>query len=122
MIITPILLDKREADVNAAVDRGYFVHVGGEEILMVNDTAGLSSDIGEAVRARWPRLAFVACYQFAGSPSSPDRSVRYSLRSVRDDVDVSAIAKRHGGGGHAKAAGFEIPDDGNVDLVWPLRG
>lgn len=31
----------------------------------------------------------------------------YSLRSRDDGVDVSEIAKAHGGGGHAKAAGFE---------------
>lgn len=30
----------------------------------------------------------------------------WSLRSKSDDVDVSVIAKKHGGGGHAKAAGF----------------
>jgi oligoribonuclease NrnB/cAMP/cGMP phosphodiesterase (DHH superfamily) len=32
-----------------------------------------------------------------------------SLRTVRDDVDVSAIAKKFGGGGHRKASGFPIP-------------
>lgn len=33
-----------------------------------------------------------------------------SLRSVSDDVDVSAIAKKYGGGGHKKAAGCQISD------------
>ena len=36
--------------------------------------------------------------------------VRVSLRS-RDAVDVSAVAARFGGGGHARAAGFRTPDD-----------
>ena len=31
---------------------------------------------------------------------------RVSLRTTRDDVDVSEIATAYGGGGHAKAAGF----------------
>lgn len=31
---------------------------------------------------------------------------RFELRTHRDDIDVSAIAKKHGGGGHRKAAGF----------------
>jgi phosphoesterase RecJ-like protein len=35
-----------------------------------------------------------------------------SLRSIEKGVDVSAIAKLFGGGGHAQAAGFEIPDSG----------
>ena len=35
-----------------------------------------------------------------------NHSVRVSLRSL-GDVDVSAIAAQHGGGGHRFAAGFE---------------
>ncbi len=34
--------------------------------------------------------------------------VKGSLRTTRDDIDVSAIAQKFGGGGHQKAAGFEI--------------
>jgi phosphoesterase RecJ-like protein len=33
-----------------------------------------------------------------------------SLRTTRDDVDVSAIARTWGGGGHRQAAGFNSPD------------
>jgi phosphoesterase RecJ-like protein len=31
---------------------------------------------------------------------------KVSLRATGDDVDVSAIARAHGGGGHRRAAGF----------------
>ncbi len=31
---------------------------------------------------------------------------KVSLRSSEGDVDVSAIARNHGGGGHKRAAGF----------------
>ena len=45
---------------------------------------------------------------------------KVSLRATGDDVDVSAIARAHGGGGHRRAAGFttelSIPD-----LVAELR-
>ncbi len=34
--------------------------------------------------------------------------VKGSLRTNRDDVDVSLIAQKFGGGGHKKAAGFEV--------------
>ncbi|HXH06503.1 MAG TPA: bifunctional oligoribonuclease/PAP phosphatase NrnA [Vicinamibacterales bacterium] len=34
--------------------------------------------------------------------------IRVSLRS-KDDIDVRAIAVRHGGGGHRNAAGFTVP-------------
>lgn len=35
-----------------------------------------------------------------------DGTIRASLRTTRDDVDVAKIAAEHGGGGHTKAAGF----------------
>lgn len=34
--------------------------------------------------------------------------VKGSMRTTRDDIDVSKIAKTFGGGGHKKAAGFEV--------------
>jgi nanoRNase/pAp phosphatase (c-di-AMP/oligoRNAs hydrolase) len=36
-----------------------------------------------------------------------DGKIVHSLRSTNDGIDVSAIAYRHGGGGHPHAAGFE---------------
>lgn len=37
-----------------------------------------------------------------------DGTVKGSLRTTRDDVDVSAVAALFGGGGHRKAAGFTV--------------
>lgn len=34
---------------------------------------------------------------------------RVSLRSIHDDVDVSALASLYGGGGHSRAAGCRLP-------------
>ena len=39
-----------------------------------------------------------------------NRFWRYHLYTDRDDIDVSEIAKRFGGGGHQKAAGFQHQD------------
>jgi bifunctional oligoribonuclease and PAP phosphatase NrnA len=39
-------------------------------------------------------------------PDPPDAPRRISLRSSRDELDVSAIARKAGGGGHPQAAGF----------------
>lgn len=44
-----------------------------------------------------------------------DGKIKGSFRTIRDDVDVSAIAKRLGGGGHRRAAGFT--SEGTVDEV-----
>ena len=45
---------------------------------------------------------------------------KVSLRSTDGSVDVSAIARKHGGGGHARAAGFST-DLGYPALVEFLR-
>ncbi len=44
-----------------------------------------------------------------------DGQVRVSLRSA-DDVDIAWIARKHGGGGHARAAGFTSPFDHSATL------
>lgn len=49
-----------------------------------------------------------------------DDAIHGSLRSVAKGVDVSAIAKLFGGGGHAMAAGFQVDKDDpalNIDKV-----
>lgn len=47
--------------------------------------------------------SFAACYW-----DTPEGRV-FSLRSRDDGMDVSAIAKKYGGGGHRNAAGFRVP-------------
>lgn len=47
--------------------------------------------------------------------------IRGSLRTTRDDIDVSNIALAFGGGGHKKAAGFEV--DGKLvfnNNMWQI--
>jgi phosphoesterase RecJ-like protein len=39
-------------------------------------------------------------------PEPPDAPHRISMRSSSDELDVSAIARKRGGGGHRQAAGF----------------
>ena len=39
-------------------------------------------------------------------PEPPDAPRRVSLRASSDEIDVSAIARQRGGGGHRQAAGF----------------
>lgn len=48
--------------------------------------------------------------------------VKGSLRTIRDDVDVSAIAGQYGGGGHVKAAGFSIPGRLQRQVQWKVVG
>lgn len=47
-----------------------------------------------------------------------DRHVKISWRALEAGIDVSPIAKQFGGGGHAAAAGADIP--GSLDEIQPL--
>ncbi len=51
-----------------------------------------------------------------------DRIIKVSLRSFHDTMDVSELAKRFGGGGHKKAAGFTLPGDALVDDIFDDEG
>ncbi|PCI25670.1 hypothetical protein COB57_00420 [Candidatus Peregrinibacteria bacterium] len=46
--------------------------------------------------------------------------VKASLRTLKNDVDVSEIASRFGGGGHKKAAGFTIPGQLKKETKWSV--
>lgn len=74
------------------------IEMDGHRILAVNATVLFSEIAGELAKCR----PFGACYfdRFDGKR-------QWSLRSDDNGVDVAAIAKLHGGGGHAHAAGFE---------------
>ncbi len=47
-------------------------------------------------------------------------SVKGSLRARAEDVDVSEIAHRYGGGGHKKASGFKIKGKLAERKVWEV--
>ena len=51
-------------------------------------------------------------------PTEGGPTHRISLRSSRDEVDVSAIARQKGGGGHRQAAGFS--SDSSVEEITEL--
>jgi phosphoesterase RecJ-like protein len=48
-------------------------------------------------------------------PRSDGPKLRISLRSSNDELDVSAIARKSGGGGHRQAAGFS--SDESVEAI-----
>jgi phosphoesterase RecJ-like protein len=54
-------------------------------------------------------------------PEPPDAPRRVSLRSSRDELDVSTIARKRGGGGHRQAAGFSSAE--SIDeIIAFIRG
>jgi len=71
------------------------------------------SEIGEALRER----LFDICATL--SVNLVTEKVKCSLRAGKSGVDVSAIAKANGGGGHAAAAGCEFP---SLTDAWASLG
>lgn len=78
----------------------------GREVLSINSPI-FHSVLGHRLVEKRPPFAIV------WSEQPGER--RVSLRSI-GDVDVSAIAKKYGGGGHKNASGFEWPID--KPLPW----
>ncbi len=52
--------------------------------------------------------------------SEKEGKVKGSLRTLRDDVDVSAMAGKFQGGGHKKAAGFALPGKLKPEVRWKV--
>jgi len=84
--------------------------LGGKDVLVVNSSHWMSEIGGKlapdcdcAIIWYWDHEA---------------QNTKVSLRSFHDTVDVSEIAKKYGGGGHKKAAGFQLPKDKHVEDIF----
>lgn len=73
------------------------IDLDGYRILAANTSCLFSEVAGKLAVGR----PFGAAYFFRN-----DGKLQWSLRSSDDGIDVSEIAKKHGGGGHVRAAGF----------------
>jgi len=83
------------------------VDLMGHKVLCVNCTcADLTSEVAGALAKGRP---FGMCWF-----ESDENERIYSLRSAPDGIDVSEIAKAHGGGGHKHAAGFKMAATGAI--------
>ena len=85
--------------------------IGGYRVFCANLPYIHSSDAGHELAKGKP---FGACYW-----DTPDGRV-FSLRSTDDGIDVSAVAKPYGGGGHKNAAGFKVGFD--VAQLFEIAG
>lgn len=78
---------------------------GYANIPVVNSPYNFSSDVCHKLLEQFPEALFSAYYMTRG-----DGVIQWGLRS-RPGFDCSVVAKQFGGGGHAQAAGFEIPTE-----------
>lgn len=92
------ILRAQEQDVERAVGNAREVELDGCVVPALNCTHLISETAGRLARGR----PFAVCWFVRG-----DGKVVHSLRSDEGGSNVAQIARRHGGGGHARAAGFE---------------
>ena len=83
--------------------------IGGIKVPVANLPYIYSSDAGHILSQHIE--TFAACYW-----DSAEARV-FSLRSAENGMDVSTIARKYGGGGHAHAAGFSMPIGWEGDAV-----
>ena len=84
--------------------------LAGHDVLVVNATHWMS-EIGARLSPDCD-VALIWYYDHN------DRLNKVSLRSFHDHIDASELAKRFGGGGHKKAAGFSLPADRHIDSLF----
>lgn len=85
--------------VDNIVKKSFMGRIDAHEVPMVN-TSSSWSEVGEALLAKYPDAPFAASFTVFGG------MIMWSLRS-KGEFDVSAIARKFGGGGHKNAAGFQ---------------
>lgn len=88
--------------------------IDGKEVLVVNSSHWMS-EIGNALS---PKCDYALIWYY----DHDTRQVKVSLRAHHEDSDVSEIAKRYGGGGHRKAAGFSLQPGTSVETIFDKEG
>lgn len=96
MMGSGILLYQRKL-VASLASKARRIRIGEHDVPAVNSSV-LQSELGHAL---CPGEPFAVIYF-----QKQDGDWVFSLRSDADGLDVSEVAKAHGGGGHARAAGF----------------
>jgi|TARA_Y100000310_G_scaffold30311_1_gene28827 oligoribonuclease NrnB/cAMP/cGMP phosphodiesterase (DHH superfamily) len=85
----------------------------GQDVLVVNASHWMS-EIGARLA---PDCDFAIIWYY----DHQDNFIKVSIRSFHDKVDASEIAKKFGGGGHRKAAGFQLPGDAHLDEIFDVE-
>lgn len=93
------ILRYRHKLIDEAVERSNVQNFSGFKVPVVNNTCkDITSEIGHILCKDFP---FAVTYR-----DLKDGRREYSLRSDENGLDVSVVARSHGGGGHKHAAGF----------------
>lgn len=102
------ILEYQDKLIASHVEHAQEIEILGHRVLATECTcADITSEVaGELAKNR----PFGVCWFEMGNERV------YSLRSREGGVDVSEVAKQHGGGGHKNAAGFKVPATGATGI------
>lgn len=95
------LLMRKRASARSAAERAHVV----DGFAFTNER--YVSDFAEALRQSDSPAKVAVGFMYIGQDDG-SISLVFSMRTIRGDTDVGAIAKANGGGGHTRAAGFKI--------------
>lgn len=87
-----------------AVSEGFLYTAAKDHLVLIVQGLDLTTTIGDSER----NLDLIVGFQYRTDPVTHEPRFQVSMRS-QGVVDVAAIAKAYGGGGHTNAAGFTIP-------------
>lgn len=90
-------------NIEGFLENAYMLTIGEHVVPVVNVPHRYASDCGNALLARYPVAPFAACWHQIDAMRRA-----FLLRSENGRTDVSAVARRFGGGGHRNAAGFTV--------------
>lgn len=99
------ILEYQHRVITEHASRAALVKRDGYTFATVNATT-LPSEIGHALLEKFPEADVAHMYNDRYDLGKRIHSLR-SRKATEGGVDVSAIAKKHGGGGHYSAAGYE---------------
>jgi uncharacterized protein len=92
----------------------------GEHCAGIVHAESYHSELGNELGKEFPHLDYIAILSMGGK--------RISYRTIHDHIDVSEIAGRFGGGGHAKASGSSLNEEAfalfvkDVFSAEPIKG
>jgi len=84
--------------------------MNGKVVLVVNASHWMS-EIGARLA---PDCDFAVIWYW----DHEEKHTKVSLRAFHDAVDMSEISKKYGGGGHKKAAGFQLPAGKHIESIF----
>ena len=113
-----LLIEKRLATAKEVAQRK--THRIANDMVIFNDRDRVLSDVAHFALQNDSDIQIVCGFHYKVL-SDGNMLLVMALRSRKGGVDVSAIAKRHGGGGHSTAAGFSVAVDGHADPIAAAR-